>query len=43
MFKVYTDFEHWGLPLSVSYVPEYKLWMISVLFLTIAVGGPDAP
>jgi hypothetical protein len=40
MVRIYLDFEHWGLPLSVSYIPEYGMFMISVLCVTLAFGNP---
>jgi hypothetical protein len=40
MAKVYLDFEHWGLPFSVSYIPEYNMFMVSILCITLAFGSP---
>jgi len=40
MVRIYLDFEHWGLPLSVSYIPEYGMFMISILCVTLAFGSP---
>jgi hypothetical protein len=41
MVRVYLDFEHWGLPVSVSYIPEYNMFMVSILCLTLAFGSPS--
>ena len=44
MVKVYIDFEHWGLPFSVSVIPDFGLYIFNILFLTISYktgGFPD--
>jgi hypothetical protein len=37
MFRFYLDFEHWGLPLSLSILKGDDLTMISVLCVTLAI------
>jgi hypothetical protein len=35
--RAYLDFEHWGLPFSLSLLGKDELIMFSVLFVTIAI------
>jgi hypothetical protein len=37
MLRFYLDFEHWGLPLSVSILGKDDLIMVSVLCVTLAI------
>jgi hypothetical protein len=36
--KVYVDFEHLGLPFSLSVIPELNLFIFTFLCFTIAAG-----
>jgi hypothetical protein len=37
MLRFYLDFEHWGLPLSVSILGKDDLIMVSVFCVTLAI------
>ena len=36
--KLYIDLEHWGLPFSLSVLPEFDLYIFTFLCFTFAVG-----